>query len=68
LLWSGVIGGTCQSSGIATGTREAGDEAVANRIDRISQNDGNRVGCLLQRTNRGVHRNDDDIYLQSHEF
>ena len=46
------VRGPCQSSRIAARTRETGDEAIADRVCRVSHNDGNRRRRLLRRTHR----------------
>src|SRR6516164_661453 len=48
--------------------RQAGNEAVADRIDGVSYNDGNRAGRLLQRTNAGGQAGDEDIHFRANEF
>ena len=48
--------------------RQARDQAVSNGIGRVSGNDWNCGGRLLQHAERTRHPGDDDIDLQSYEL
>src|SRR5262249_36322818 len=51
LFWRGVIGGTRQSSRIPSGSSEAVDKPISNRIIRYPHHNRNRLSQSLRRPN-----------------
>src|ERR1700730_15717034 len=53
---------------IAAGTGQAGDEAIADGIDRVAHDNRNGTRCLLHRTGSVAGSNHDYIGLELHQL
>src|SRR4030095_5369505 len=57
-----------ESCNIPTWARQAGDEAVPNRIAILRHDDGNRCRRCLDGAGCGGTPRDDDVYLETHQL
>src|SRR5262249_13942999 len=65
LFWSGVVRGACESGGITAGMRKAGDQAVADRIGRLNEDNGTGGGRPLDGTKRVPRSKQEQIDLEA---